>query len=492
MNAADHLNPIFLQALRQALRGRMFQVLFWITLVLAMSFSLLYIVIATQAGGEPSGDTYFIWVYAALSFAVHLFVPFSAFLSLGNEWDEDTYELLVLSNLRPRNIVFGKLLSALLQAGLWFSAFGPFLVFSFLMPGLDLFTFGVILLLTALSTAFLTNLALCLSATARGRFARTFLLALLGLFLSGWALLAVVLASETLEHPTDLRSSIGQQAIWGIVTALVVVGGYLFVFACTRLAHEEENRSTGLRVFSSVILVAAWWWATSLYLAIGRIAEVFSAFTLMGVLVLTVFSALYVTEGRGLGRRVELEVPKSRWLALLSTPWLPGGGRGVAWYWLHLGLWLGAVALTLRVWPATSVTSPDATMSRLVVWVGVAYTWIYMAVPAFVFRPWSRRLALRVVARVAMPVFALLSFLVPTMVLFLFTSGGPEVMEHIGNPVEVVDSFDPTLEGFPHRLLREPRAWSLGGIGLALVLLHLPGVVHGVREVLAASRARRA
>jgi hypothetical protein len=52
-------------------------------------------------------------MFGCLSAAVHGFTPFSAFLSTSAEWEENTHDLLVLSNLRPRQIVYGKLLSAL-------------------------------------------------------------------------------------------------------------------------------------------------------------------------------------------------------------------------------------------------------------------------------------------------------------------------------------------------------------------------------------------
>ena len=40
-----------------------------------------------------------------LSIAVLAFVPFSAFIAMGSEWDENTYDLLIISNLKPRQII---------------------------------------------------------------------------------------------------------------------------------------------------------------------------------------------------------------------------------------------------------------------------------------------------------------------------------------------------------------------------------------------------
>jgi hypothetical protein len=155
----DRLNPILVKEVRQSLRGKYFRVLFWITLGVGTLIGLS--VVASLGGGDSdeTGQVFFMSMFGVLSAAVHCFVPFSAFLSTSAEWDENTYDLLVISNLRPRQIVQGKLLSALIQALLYYSTFGPFLVFAFLLNGVDLLS--IVALLSG-------SLATCVALTMLG------------------------------------------------------------------------------------------------------------------------------------------------------------------------------------------------------------------------------------------------------------------------------------------------------------------------------------
>src|SRR5262245_30147670 len=100
---SDRLNPILVKEVRQALRGRFFKVMFWTTLGSATLSGLLVVAGAASSNEvESIGQTFFIVMFGCMSAAVHAFVPFSAYLSTSGEWDENTHDLLVLSNLGPR------------------------------------------------------------------------------------------------------------------------------------------------------------------------------------------------------------------------------------------------------------------------------------------------------------------------------------------------------------------------------------------------------
>jgi hypothetical protein len=182
----DRLNPILVKEVRQALRGRYFRWLFWLTL-LAATLTALAIVAAETATGNATafGDVFFLWTFGLMSAAVHGFVPFWAFLSTSAEWDENTYDLLVISNLRPRQIVYGKLLSALIQALLYYSTFGPFLVFAFLLNGVDLYSLIVILIGSVATCVTLSLVGIAASSLASVKVLRILLMALFGAGLLG-------------------------------------------------------------------------------------------------------------------------------------------------------------------------------------------------------------------------------------------------------------------------------------------------------------------
>ncbi|MBI3462847.1 MAG: ABC transporter permease, partial [Planctomycetes bacterium] len=112
----DRINPILVKETRQALKSRQFLVTFLLLLVasLLVSFGGVAIV-GPDLGYRSAGVGFFIAYYAVLAFAVFVVVPFGAYRSLASEQEERTFELLSITTLRPRQIVAGKLLSAVVQ-----------------------------------------------------------------------------------------------------------------------------------------------------------------------------------------------------------------------------------------------------------------------------------------------------------------------------------------------------------------------------------------
>ncbi|HNU08284.1 MAG TPA: hypothetical protein PKO33_11010, partial [Pyrinomonadaceae bacterium] len=72
-----------------------------------------------------SGGQLLLFYYGILAFPLAVIVPFAAFRSLAAERDENTYDLLAVSTLTPRQIINGKLGSAIVQMGVYFSAISP-------------------------------------------------------------------------------------------------------------------------------------------------------------------------------------------------------------------------------------------------------------------------------------------------------------------------------------------------------------------------------
>ena len=165
---SDGLNPVLVKEVRQSLRGRFFKVSFWLTLMVATFVGLgvmLYMQASEVEGSERVfGPTFFIAMFGCLVVATQVLVPFSAFLSMGSEWDENTFDLLVLSNLRPRQVILGKVLSAAVQALLFYSAFGPFLVFAFLLRGVDLMAIAAALGVSMVGSILASCVAVAMSS----------------------------------------------------------------------------------------------------------------------------------------------------------------------------------------------------------------------------------------------------------------------------------------------------------------------------------------
>lgn len=492
----DRLNPILVREVRQSLSGRYFRYTFWLTLVSATVIGIVVLASAAeqmQRGRvvDEVGIWFFTAIFACLATGVMLFVPFSAFMALGSEWEENTYDLLVLSNLRPRQIVLGKLLATQVQALMFYSAFGPFVVFAFVMRGVDLvaalFAVGAV----ALFSLFLTLVALVVSGLARARFARIAMMAALTVALVYATAGGATFGYFVIEEPHELRDPGFWQGCGALATGLVLACGLLFVWAAGKLAHPEENRSTGPRILTTVIPLAALPWAVWLYAQWGD-EDVPIAIVVTVLFVLILSAAGFATEPERLGRRVRRQVPRSRLGAFLSAPFLPGGGRGLLLFASLLVLIVAAFGALFLVMPARTTPMGTPASGLDGTWPAVramlilcAYAFVYVALPSglFGFLPWVGR---RTVA-ISIPLFAVLAFAVPTILTWFVgeNPGRSDGTAHLGNPFWLVEDV---LNG---RSSTTGPQLLLAAVVAFAVVLNLPRLIRGVGEVLSLSAERR-
>ena len=440
----DRLNPVLVKEVRQALRGKQFRSAFTFTLVVSVIVAVSIVIgSAERAEWTPIGPPFFIGIFACLSVAVIGFVPMAAFQSMAAEWDENTFDMLALSHLRPRHIVLGKLLAAGVQALLYFSVFGFFAVFTFLLGGVDLFLVAVAIPLLALSSLALSSLAVALSSLSQKRLVRLVLMVLLSAALVGAIFGSIGMVGSSVEMSIDFSNPEVLAAMSALVVSAFVLGGLCFVLACSRLAHPEENRSSGLRAFGFVLVLVAMYWIDWLYSQVGQ-AEVVGGMGSMVVALVTLLAIFFVTEREGLGRRVAAHLPSNLGARLVALPWLPGGGRGFLWQ-------LGMLGLVLA-WTWWALETPGSASSLPVTGMGVsyasgqshqmfglvlvssAYSIIYVGLVSAL---WSNRgsdMKRSIQARVAIPVLFLAGILVPALVGLMTGDRDLSDAEHTANP----------------------------------------------------------
>lgn len=434
---SDGLNPILLKEVRQAMRGRYFKYSFWFTLTVATLVGLTVLLVTLMNDDQDMlGPVFFTAIFACLALAAHVLVPFSAFLSMGGEWDENTWDLLVLSNLRPRQIVLGKVMSAGVQALLYYSAFGPFLVFAFLLRGVDVSMVFVTLGVSFVGSLLLSCLATAMSSLSRGRFARVVLMVLLAVMLVWAAIGTVAWAATMVLEPGLMHDDEVQDAILGTLTIGIAVAFFFFAVATARLAHDEENRSTGLRLTALAILVVGLSWLTWTFWDYRdddpMVAGACIAFAVLGAA-----SLLFATEPERLGRRVEVTLPKSRLLAWLATPLYPGGARGLLFF--IVGGVLIAAWMYLFDFLNDGVDLNKG--QQLVPLVLLGYGIVFIGLPSGIFSWQSGAIGIRIAARIAILVFFIASILLPALFGFLFGMDEWAEFEHPGNVFIVIDDL---------------------------------------------------
>ena len=151
----------------------------------------------------------------------------------------------------------------------------------------------------------------------------------LGRFDEARAALRTLASRGLTAIPRDLNMLLGLYA-FGALLGLTI--------ASERLAHPEENHSSGPRVLVTVLLLGflgAVAWSSG-----GRLVgnADFAEPAIVGLSGLAFAHVFFQTEREDLPRRAALGVPSSRWLAFLVGPFLPGGGRALLLYALQVAL----------------------------------------------------------------------------------------------------------------------------------------------------------
>lgn len=375
----DRANPILVKETRQSLKSRQFVVTFM--LLLAASWFLF--AMGLLFGGDAIeygaiGNTFFGFFYWILAIAVMVVVPFGAYRSLLAEKDQATYDLLSITTLTPRQIVWGKLLSALVQVLIFYSAIAPFIAFTSLLQGFELvavtFRLGATLLLSLL----VSMVAIASSAMTKQRHWQG-LTSLVMLFLLFFVMTSLLGPIEFVVAELDLLTA---ETWWVLGFALLIAGSYFLLFqkiATAHLTFESDDRSSGIRRVCSGQFLLLW----GGLLALEGVGPSGFALDQDAVIMAIVYSYVHwaivglvaVTENPYLSRRIRRNLPAGAVARLVRAPFLQGGHRGYLYVLLHL-----AVTVGVSTWAISHVSGtiawgidvPLAIAAYLVIYLGLA------------------------------------------------------------------------------------------------------------------------
>jgi hypothetical protein len=479
----DHANPILVKEVRQALRGRYFRATYVFTLLAATLIGIFTLM--AKVNDEALGQPYFMAIYLCLAGTMLGLIPFQAFVAGGGVAGKgDRMEMLQLTDLRPRQIVMGRLLSSLAQAGVIFCALLPYLALGFLLPGVDLFVIGFVIFFTLLFSAFMCCLTLGASFLTQNRVVRVLIMAFLGMGQLGFVAAAIGGASELLDWPDQLHDDEFPWAVTAMALHGLALAAVCFVGGASRLSHPEENRTSLLRIVVIGLEVVA---VIFLYLLMNYgpgspDEEVMVVGFAYMCFMLYIPGVIFATEPERLGRRVQVTAPKSRLLGFLITPLMPGGGNGSL---FNSSLILAICGFMILIPPMTPDYSFNYTGGMVIT---AMYFMIAINLPtAFTQRFVGKHVLLRVGSLLVPPLFFLMVLLGPTLVGFLVGDPYLEDFEHPGTMpwgMETVWDNDPEA----------PQVWLWVSMALLVTFgVNLPRRFRGrkaVREATAIARKR--
>ena len=168
--AGEWFNPLLVKECRQSLKSRQFSTTFTLVVVFSWLWSVYGIVmLGPNVAYQADGAEMFYGYYLILAFPLLLIVPYSAFRSLIAEREDNTFELVAITTLKPRQIVAGKLGSAVVQMIVYLSVAAPCLAFTYLLRGIDVLTICWILFYTVLASLGFSLVAVLLATLAKER-----------------------------------------------------------------------------------------------------------------------------------------------------------------------------------------------------------------------------------------------------------------------------------------------------------------------------------
>ncbi len=472
---SDRLNPIVVKELRQAVQSR------FVSLSLVGFLAIQVIVITIFVLGSDvssefnSGSKIFVVLQGILIGSCVLFVPIYTSARLGAE--RANVDLMFITTIKPRSIVTGKLMAAMILTLLLFSACMPFMTFTYLLRGIDLpsmfitLTLGFLLVLAATQS---TILMATLPASALAR-------VLLGLAVAVGLIYAAFggayglgyLASSGIGSKMQDWEFLGSMALTLLLTAESV--GLMMFLSIALLSPPSSNRMMPVRIFITI----AW-------LVTGVIAWIFSDLVLSSVVPMLSWTIIHVSllcfalivatcERDKWGPRVLRKVPRNPLLRLPAFLFFTGGAGGVAWSVILLILTFGASLWARDKLPSSFIFS--TIYDELGIMLGfVLYAYAYgitaVMVRKIIFRnriktssTWVIALALLALAAIIPVVFALIA--------------SPGGIDHF-------DDDDIWLIGVPFMLLEsqyEEKCFAFASVWAALMLI--PGTVWLIDRFLA-------
>jgi len=481
---SDWMNPILVKETRQALKSRSFVATFMLLLVaswLICIFGVMVLGINLQFG-SPSRD-FFQAFFVVLSAAVLVVIPYSAYRSLLTEQDAETYELLSITTLTPRQIVLGKLSNSVVQVFVFYSAIAPFIAFTSLLQGFDLLATSALMSILFFVAVLLCTLTLMLSTVSQNKQIQT----ISSLFVMGglgssfgimWAFSAAMTSGEV---------TIDREFWVGLGCMFLIGVSYFFLFlqiTISRLMYESGNKSTGVRIIATGQFLLFW------LLLVGG-SSLFSstiddeAFAFVGIASLIhwgAFGYFIAMERDHLSRRIRRDLSANGLRRMLIAPFMPGGTRGY-------GLLLVNLALLLLVIELLKPMSPriDAEFSSAMI-AATCYLVIYLGIGCTLSR-WLLKQSNQLKpmhARTLLIVIFAVGAVLPAALLAL---GGYYRQSNRGyHLIQISDPFT-TISEISSGTYASQNALMLLVLGAALVIaINTPALVRGFGEILVPER----
>jgi hypothetical protein len=333
VRVGDWLNPILVKETRQALKSRYFLVVFVLLLGLCWVATIGGVAYIGPLIYYGASGSWLLWVYTMfLGVWLLIFVPYAAFRSLAAEREDNTYDLMSITTLKPRQIISGKLGSSVAQMAVYFSVMTPCLAFTYLLRGVDLATIIVLLAYAFFASLGLSMFGLLLATSTQNRVSQVFMSVGFIVLLLFACFLAITAATQTIFSGFGFRL-LDSTEFWIFTAALVTLYSttfaLMFYAAAGMITFSTENRSTPLRI-CMLVQQAAWvgWMGFAWVYDNNFDHEVLLIMVTFAGMYWYVMGTMLTAERPEMSQRVKRQLPSTK-LGRVFCTWLnPGPGSG--------------------------------------------------------------------------------------------------------------------------------------------------------------------
>ncbi len=330
----SNINPIVLKELRQAVKGRFIAAVLMLFLIVSLLVLGGFLLFSDVSRGTDlgSGRVALYFFQAVLVITCILFLPLYAGIRMAFERSDMNTDLMFITTIPPRAVIWGKLLATTLLAVLIYSACMPFMTLTYLMRGVDLPSIFFVLGLGFIVVLVAIHLAIFVASITPSLVARV----LLGLGLMGTLLMMIgyTIAGSAAAVEFGIGSTMGNWDFWGpaltVIAFAVLLMGQMFVFSVALIKPPSANKALPVRLYMSAVwligTIAALLWAIEI-----QQAEVLGVWLILTMLYAVLGMLIATSERENWGVRIARTIPENpikRWMVFFLYS---GSGGGMLW-----------------------------------------------------------------------------------------------------------------------------------------------------------------
>lgn len=348
----DWMNPIAVKELRQAVRGKFVMV----ALILSLLAQLVTVAVISVAQAlntsqlVAAGTTAFTAVFTVVFTAGVFLVPLYTGFRMAAERADSNVDLLFITTIRPRTIVLGKVISVTALVVLLFSSALPFLMFSYVLRGIDFVSMAVLIAMAIFVVISQAITALFIGALPTSRPFK--ILLGLGFFLGTIGVYAPVLAfaSQVLRMGVGVMG--GRTQFWSGFTAFMVfmlaIDAVLLVLTTAIITPAAANRALPIRLMLVVTWLLSYGAALWMALSVNQI-EVVLVWAISQAVLITLILMSATSERERWGPRVARTIPENPLKRAVAFLFYSGGAGGTLWVMVMYAATVGLYVLTCEL-----------------------------------------------------------------------------------------------------------------------------------------------